>query len=69
MPAVVDLVVAVSATITATAATAAAKWIHDVAEQVERNTERSKTNKEIQRGTPEVGEPILDRLDRLEERR
>jgi len=67
MAPVVEIIVAASATITATAATAAAGWVHAVYRQVEQNANRSKKNKEIQRGDPEVGDPVLERLEYLEE--
>ena len=69
MPAVVETIVAASAIVTASAATATAGWVHAVYRQVENNTERSMKNKEIQRGDPEIGEPVLDRLEQLEEDR
>jgi len=66
MTPLVEAIVATAATITATAATAAAGWMRAVYKQVERNTDRSMTNKDIQRGDPEIGEPVLKRLERLE---
>jgi 1,2-phenylacetyl-CoA epoxidase PaaB subunit len=67
MAPVVEIVVVASATITATAATAAARWTKGVYDMAAGNQDRSTKNKEIQRGDPEVGDPVLDRLERLEE--
>jgi len=67
MSTVVEVVVVASATITATAATAAARWTKGVYDMAAGNQDRSTKNKEIQRGDPEVGDPVLARLDRLEQ--
>lgn len=70
MPPVVEVVVSVASTITATAAVKSWSYLknmHDnLTTRINANEDRSKQNKEIQRGDPDMGDPLVERVDRLE---